>query len=196
MSLIVALKHNGVVYMGSDLVSYKYGCKHYLTNPNNNRIFKVNGCDNMLMALDGKIVEQNIAKCAYLIPEAVAMKEDIDFEFLVTEFIPNLFELFDCRHILKKGDNEYSCDSDMVIAYKDKLFEVFSDGGVIESDDYVSVGIGDEEALGSLMTTTEVEDPKERILIALRAATNRKSRVSGPFMITDTKTCKFEIIEK
>ena len=78
MSLTIALKHKGIVYIGSDSLASRYGTKHYLTNPNNYRIFSVKGCDNMLMSLDGRILENNVARCNYLVPEAIAMKGDID----------------------------------------------------------------------------------------------------------------------
>ena len=195
MSLTIALKHEGIIYMGSDSIACR-DVKHYLTNPNSYRIFPVKGCDNMLMSLDGRIVEHNVARCNYLVPETVAMKGEIDFEFMVNEFVPHLFDLFDDRHVLKCKDNDYSCESDMIVAYRDKLFEIFSDGAVVECDDYAAIGSGVEEALGSLLTTSDIKDPKERILMALKAGLANKIRVAYPLVITNTETCEFEIIEE
>jgi len=196
MSLTVALKHEGVVYIGSDSLACRYDMKHYLTNPNSYRIFQVKGCDNMLMSLDGRIVEHNVARCNYLVPEAVAIKGEIDFEFMVNEFVPHLFELFDERHILNRKDDDYSCESDMIVAYEDKLFQIFNDGAVIECDDYAVIGCGVEEALGSLITTSDIKDPKERILMALKAGLKNKTKVAYPLVISDTKTCEFETFDK
>ena len=61
MSLTIALKHKGIVYIGSDSLASRDGTKHYLTNPNNYRIFPVKGCENMLMSLDGRILENNVS---------------------------------------------------------------------------------------------------------------------------------------
>jgi ATP-dependent protease HslVU (ClpYQ) peptidase subunit len=194
MSLVVALKHNGVVYMGSDSLACYYDTKYYLTNPNSYRIFKVKGCDNMLMSLDGRIVEQNVARCTYLVPEAVSIKGNIDFEFMVNEFVPNLLEAFNERHILKCNDNQYECDSDMIVAYKDSLYKIFNDGAVLEIDDFAVIGTGIEEALGSLMTSSNIEDPKERLLLALKAGLRDKKRIAYPLIITNTCDCEFEII--
>ena len=196
MSLTIALKHNGVVYMGSDSIVCRNGVKHYLTNPNSYRIFKVSGCDNMLMALDGKVVEHNVAKCSSLVPEAVAMKEEVDFEFMVNYFVPNLFEEFDARHLMCKKDDEYHCESDMIVAFKDKLFTVYADGAVIEFDDYSAIGQGYEEALGSLLSTYDIENPKERILMALRAGLANKSKVALPLVLIDTEKCEYEVYEE
>ena len=194
MSLIVALKYNGVVYIGSDSLACYYDTKYYLTNMNNYRIFKVKGCDNMLMSLDGRIVEQNVARCSYLIPETVAIKGEIDFEFMVNEFVPNLFNLFDERHILKCNDNQYECESDMLVAYKDSLFKIFTDGAVLEMDDFAAIGTGVDEALGSLITTEGIDNPKERVLLALKAGLRDKKRVAYPLIISNTSDCEFEII--
>lgn len=150
----------------------------------------------MLMSLDGRIVEHNIARCNYLVPEAVAIKGEVDFEFIVTEFIPHLFDLFDDRHILNKKDDDYSCESNMIIAYQDKIYEVFQDGAVIECDDYAVIGDGDEEALGSLITTSNIEDPRERILMALKAGLKNKTKVAYPLVISDTETCEFDIFDE
>ena len=196
MSLTIALKHKGIVYIGSDSLASRYGTKHYLTNPNNYRIFPVKGCDNMLMSLDGRILENNVARCNYLVPEAIAMKGEIDFEFMVNEFVPHLFDLFDNRHLLKHKEDDYICESDMIVAYKDKLFEIFADGAVVECDDYAVIGDGVEEALGSLLTTSDIIDPKERILIALKAGLGHKTRVAYPLVITNTETCEFETIKE
>ena len=196
MSLTIALKHDGVVYIGSDSLAYRAGIKHYLTNKNSYRIFPVKGCDNMLMSLDGRLLEHNVARCSYLVPDLVAMKGEIDFEFMVNEFVPHLFDIFDDRNILTKKDNLTYCESDMIVAFEDKVFTIFSDGAVMECDDYAVIGEGVEEALGSLITTCNVDNPIERILIALRAGLRNKTRVSYPFVISDTSTCEFKIFDK
>ena len=115
---------------------------------------------------------------------------------MVNEFVPHLFDLFDNRHLLKHKEDDYLCESDMIVAYKDKLFEIISDGAVVECDDYAVIGDGVEEALGSLLTTSDIEDPKERILIALKAGLAHKTRVAYPLVITNTETCEFETIKE
>ncbi len=194
MGLIVALKKDGIVYMGSDSLVVRYGVKDYLTNPNSYRIFPVKGCHNMLMALDGRIVKHNIAKCSYLVSETTSVKDNINFDFMVNEFVLRLFDLFEERHIINAKDEEYCCSSNMIVAFKDKLFQIFQDGGVVEFDDYIVIGSGKEEALGSLLSTELIEDLKKRILLALKAGLKGKTKVAYPFVITDTNSCKFEIV--
>lgn len=192
MSLTVALKYDGVIYMGSDSLAYRGGVKNYLTNMNCYRIFPVKGCDNMLMSLDGRLLEHNVARCSYLVPEIVAIRGDVDFEFMVNEFIPHLFGIYDDRNLLSKDNGQIHCESDMIVAYEDKLFGIFSDGAVLEYDDYIAIGEGVEEALGSLISTCNIENPVERILLALRAGLKNKTRVSFPLVISNTATCEFE----
>ena len=197
MSLTIALKHNGVVYMGSDSNLPDLFRKYDLTNPNNYRIFPLKGCDNILMSIDGSLIEQNIARCTFLIPEANAMKGNIDFEFMVNEFVPNLFDIYDQRHILKIKENHYrSCESQMIVAYKDKIFQIFPDGAVLELDDFAVIGDGIDEAIGSLLSTQNIDDPKQRILLALRTCLKYKTEISYPFLITDTDSCQFELFNE
>lgn len=197
MSLTIALKHNGVVYMGSDSNVSDLFRKYDLTNPNNYRIFPLKGCDHILMSIDGSLIEQNISRCTSLIPEANAMKGNIDFEFMVNEFVPNLFDIYDQRHILKIKENHYrSCESQMIVAYKDKIFQIFPDGAVLELDDFAVIGDGIDEAIGSLLSTQNIDDPKQRILLALRTCLKYKTEISYPFLITDTDSCQFELFNE
>ena len=196
MSLTVALKHDGVIYIGSDSLACRGGVKSYLTNKNSYRIFHVKGCDNMLMSLDGRLLEHNIARCSYLVPEINAIRGDIDFEFMVNEFVPNLFGIFGDRNVLTKIDGQIHCNSDMIVAYSDKLFTIFTDGAVIEYDDFTAIGEGVEEALGSLVTTRHFENPIERVLCALRAGLRSKTRVAYPLVISNTATCEFETFDQ
>lgn len=197
MSLTIALKHNGVVYMGSDSNVSDLFRKYDLTNPNSYKIFSLKGCDHILMSIGGSLIEQNIARCTSLIPEANAMKGNIDFEFMVNEFVPNLFDIYDQRHILKIKENHYrSCESQMIVAYKDKIFQIFPDGAVLELDDFAVIGDGIDEAIGSLLSTKNIDDPKQRILLALRTCLKYKTEISYPFLITDTDSCQFELFNE
>jgi len=194
MSLIVALKYKGKIYIGSDSLAIKDDTKYYLINANNRRIFPVKGCSNMLMALSGRLIESNIARCLELVPDAVALKGNVDFEFMVTKFVPKLFDAFNNRNLLNTHDDGYYCDSDMIVAYKNQMFEIFSDGTVLECDDYAVIGCGGDEVLGSLMSTNNIDDPKKRIVLALKAGLRDNNRVAYPIIVTDTETCEFEVI--
>ena len=195
MGLTIALKHDGVVYMGSDSLVSKYGVKHYMVSENNYRIFRVKGCKEALMSLDGSLVEHNVARCQSPIPAGEPVRVELNFEYMVNKFVPQLLDLFYDRHILDISDDNYCCQSDMLVAYKDKIFEIYPDGGVLESSDYAAIGQGAVEALGSLFTTRNIDDPKERIKMALMAGMRTSNKISYPLIITDTKTFEFEIIE-
>ena len=45
-------------------------------------------------------------------------------------------------------------------------------------------------------TEQTLTDPKERILIALKAGLGHKTRVAYPLVITNTETCEFETIKE
>lgn len=60
-------------------------------------------------------------------------------------------------------------------------------------NDYVAIGSGSSEAIGSLLST-EGEDPKTRIIKAIKASAANDISVDYPIILTDTETTKFDII--
>ena len=55
MSVVVAIKENGRVYMGSDSQVTKGGTRITLKNPNNYKIWRVDGSDNAVMGHVGNV---------------------------------------------------------------------------------------------------------------------------------------------
>lgn len=191
MSVIVALKYKGKIYMGSDSMALRSSAIHYLTNENNRRIFKINGISNTLMALDGPVNESNVLSNSSLIKD----NKELNFEYIVNNLVRDIFDLFDERNLLIKDEDGIRIYSDIILAHKDHLYEIFNDGSVIESDDFLAIGNGKDSALGSLFTTRFNDNPKERIIMAIKASIRDKSCSKYPIMIIDTETCEFEIIE-
>lgn len=78
-------------------------------------------------------------------------------------------------------------------AFKDKLYVIGRDRSVIEVDDYVAIGSGEDQAIGSLLST-EGDNPKERIVKAIKASAASDIYVDYPIILTDTEGTEFEII--
>ena len=70
---------------------------------------------------------------------------------------------------------------------------IHTDKSVIEVDDYVSIGSGADQAIGSLLST-EGETPKERIVKAIKSSAASDIYVDYPIILTDTESCEFEIV--
>lgn len=73
-------------------------------------------------------------------------------------------------------------DFHLLIGYRHQLFEVFSEGSVIQNrKSYAAVGSGTPYALGALANSSG--NPRKRIEKALAAAESHNAGVGGPFTI-------------
>ena len=194
MSVVVAIKENGRIYVGSDSQCTK-GCSRIsLSNPNNYKIWVCKDAPNALMAHTGRLREAQVVKVeGTCIDELDILHNAIDWEYMVKNFVPYMF-----NEILDKGlgDKEKNCiDSSFLFAYGDKLYLIDCDGVVIEIDDFVAIGSGANEAKGSLLSTAG-EDPEERIIKAIKASVASDIYVDYPIIIANTETTQFKVINQ
>ena len=193
MSVVVAIKENGKIVMGADSQCTKGGTRRSLSNPNNYKIWKVLDSENCLLGHVGLVREANIIRVARgLIPEIAQLKGNVDFSFVVKRLVPTMFEELEDYRIIKKDDSPPHFESSFLFAYKDKLFYISSNGTVIEIDDYCTIGSGECEAVGSLLST-EGDPPEERIKKAIKASAANDLYVDYPIVITDTESAEFKV---
>lgn len=192
MSLVVAIKKEGVVYMGSDSQVTSGGSRSTLRNPNNYKIWKVIGVDNCLMGGVGRLRDACIIRTMDdLVTDFNVIKQQISFEFVVRKIVPDIIEkLREVHYIKEDGVFEYM-DSSYLFAFKDQLFHIDEDGTVIEIDDYVAIGSGKNEAIGSLLSTEE--EPIKRIVKAIKASAASDIYVDYPIILSNTKETEFSI---
>ena len=193
MSVVVAIKENGKVTIGADSQCTRGGTRRTLSNPNNYKVWKVLDAENCLFAQVGLVREANIIRVARdLVPEMVQLKDRVDFSFVVKRLVPRMFEELEEYRAIKRGDTPPEFESSYIFAYKDKLFYISGNATVIEIDDYVAIGSGECEAIGSLLST-EGEPCEERIKKAIKASAASDIYVDYPIVITDTEGCKFKV---
>jgi hypothetical protein len=102
--------------------------------------------------------------------------------FMSTKFIDAV------RDCLKTGgwaekDKEREAGGAFLCGVRGHLFSIQSDYQVAESkDNYDACGCGDEIALGSFFSTSKLE-PRQRCILALRAAQQHCAAVRAPFHI-------------
>ncbi len=195
MSVIVAIKKDDVVYFGADSQVTRGGSRMSLSNPNNYKIWKVRGVENCLMGSVGSTRDSCVIRVMdSLVREIDAIHGDVDFDYMVNRIEPMIRdELIEHKFIEK--DNPYSTmDSRFIFAFKDKLFTL-EYGAVIEHDDYVAIGSGECEAIGSLLSSEDNEEPKNKIIKAIKSSAAHDIYVDYPIILSDTKTTEFEIIK-
>lgn len=104
-------------------------------------------------------------------------------EYMVTRFIPAARECLKTAGVAKKS-NEQEEGGTFLVGYGGRLFAVHSDYQVAENDrSFAAVGCGAQIAIGAMEVTNGNLDPKERILVALRAAESWCAGVRGPFLV-------------
>jgi len=194
MSVVVAIKENGKVYFGCDSQVTSGGCRTTLKNPNNYKIWKVNDVDNCIMGSVGALRDACVVRTMdNLVTDYNIFKHHISFDFVVNKVVPDIREKLEEAKYLKKEAPFTYMDSVYLFAYQDQLYLIGEDCSVIEIEDYVAIGSGKNEAIGSLVST-DGEEPVSRIIRAIKASAANDIYVDYPIIITDTETNKFAVI--
>ena len=196
MSVVVAIKKDGVIYLGADSQVTRGGTRVSLSNPNNFKIWKVRDVENCVMGHVGNLRDACVVRIIRgLVDELTVFHQAVDFEYVVTRIMPRIFaELADYQFIDPKAMLE-DVRSKFLFAYQDKLYVIGSDGSVIEIDDCVAVGSGESEAIGSLLTSVNEEDPIERIVKAIKSSAAHDIYVDYPIVLTNTYDTTFTVID-
>ena len=196
MSVVVAIKKGDKVYVGADSQVTRGGTRATLKNPNNYKIWKVIGVDNCLMAHVGTVRDANIVRLIdNLVTDYDIYRDRIGYGFVVTSVVPDIFAALKQAGYLKDEQYLDHMESRYLFIYKDKLFTINTDGCVLEIDDYVAIGSGEDQAIGSLLST-EGEEPQTRIIKAIKASAASDIYVDYPIILTNSKTTHFEIINE
>lgn len=194
MSVIVALKKNGRIYLGADSQVTKGGSRSSLSNPNNYKIWKVRGADFAIMGHVGVFRDACAIRVVNnFIREIDEIHNDVDFEYVVERIEPMIKDVLKEHEFIDKDNPYKSLESKFIFAYKDKLYTI-EYGAVVEHDDFVAIGSGESEAIGSLLSTTEIKNPYERIVKAIKSSAVHDIYVDYPIIITDTKSTEFAVV--
>lgn len=191
MSLVVAFKKDGVVYMGADTQST---CGSTISRALNESGFKITRLANVILvgicgSVKGhqKIIAQ---KHWFDIPEG----ETLSKRYIVKNIIPELCNLMNDINEDKDARNS-SMEVSILIARQDKMFVISHDYAVYECETYTAIGAGYNYSKYSLSQIGESDDINEGILKALRAGARFDSTVSAPYVLIDTKDKEYKIVE-
>lgn len=193
MSVVVAIKEGNKVFVGADSQTTKGGTRRTLANPNNFKFWKVGNTDHCLMAHVGWVRDANLIKLLDLVSEYDVYKNNVDYRFVVKVVVPAIVETLSNAKYIELDKLHDGIDSSFLFIYKDQLYSIGSDLSVLEIDDYVAIGSGANQAVGSLLST-EGEDPKSRIIKALKASAASDIYVDYPIVIIDSESMQHEII--
>lgn len=194
MSVIVAIKKDGVVYMGCDSQITNGGTRTTLKNENNYKIWKVGDVEKCFMGSVGNLRDAcAIRTMDDLVTNYNVFKKHISYHFVVNKIVPDIIKRLQDFSFLKKDGVFEGMDSSYLFAFEDQLYMIHNDGSVIEIDDCVAIGSGKNEAIGSLLST-ENEEPRTRIIRAIKSSASSDIYVDYPIILINTNSQEFEII--
>lgn len=180
--------------MGCDSQVTHGGTRVTLKNKNNYKIWNVLGVDHCLMGHVGRVREANVVRLIDdMVPELAVIKNYVNYRFVVERVTPRIVEQLRRFGFCKDEQYFEQTESGFLFAYKDKLYDISPDGCVIEVDDCVAIGSGEDQAIGSLVSTVG-EHPVVRIIKAIKASAASDIYVDYPIILTDTKSNEFTVI--
>lgn len=178
MTCIAAVVQDGIVYMGGDSAATdeEFGQLHS-AEP------KVFIRENIIFGISGNIREEQLLKYKLEIPR---FDEGMDpLEWMVLTFVESLRECFREGGRNRAKDGVENFESQYLIGFNGRLFEVYKDYDVFENkENYATAGCAERIALGSLFSTKDME-PHRRVKTALEAASRYDAAVRPPFKILE-----------
>lgn len=192
MSLVVAYKRNGIVYMGADTQSSKGSTIDRTLNESGFKITRLS--NGILIGVCGRVKghQRIVAQKKWF---NVQDGEVFDKRYIVKNIVPELSVLMKGIKDDKDSRND-SMEVSILIAWRDKMFKIVRNFGVFECDNYAAIGAGDDYSQYELSQIKEEEDVNEGILNALRAGANFDSSVSAPYILIDTKDKEYKVVEE
>ena len=191
MSVVIAIKENGVTYMAADTQISFGDSKRHLKSDSLQKVWVVTDTPHCIMGGVGLARDLNLIRycTSELIPEASVLKNEINVGTLMLNTVPTIFEsIRNYTQLVTGCDKDIPINSEFVLAYKDKIFDIAPDGTVEQVEDYIAIGSGADAALGSLKHTTD-EPIYDRLIKALDAASESNLYVSEPYVCMDTEHC-------
>ena len=106
---------------------------------------------------------------------ATLKKTDDPYKIIKFDIVPQIKALMESHGSIKDDDA-----TDYLIGCKGRLFELSSEDWGVAEVEQISIGSGNNYALGSLYSTIEIDNPIVRITIALNAAITYSPTCQGP----------------
>ena len=198
MSVIVAIKKNGRVYMGTDtLTSCGEQKKNFFAQGNR----KITRFENGILL--GGVGKMHNAQLLFAHSEIFTVPEDGNMtkRYVVENIIPKIFDLYREHDMGEKEEGEPRLlGGAYVLAYKDKIFLIDSDFDVTVLEHYVSVGSGADLTRAGLaeLDAEDVSDSEmieNRLLELLRISASYVKSVGAPFYLIDTENLEYKLAQ-
>ena len=198
MSVVIAIKKNDRIYMAADTQTSCGDRKVTYLGENSRKIHQFE--NGILLGHTGSVHNWQLV-CAH--PEYFTVPEngELTKKHIVQNIIPKLFKCYRDNEMREEVEGEPSRMGDSyLLAYKDKLFQIYDVFDVQVLNHYAEIGSGGDLTLAGLveLDTEEVQDEQvieKRLVDLLRISAARIMSVSGPYVLIDTEKQTFKITD-
>lgn len=178
MTCIVAISNGKNVWMGGDAL----GAGGYSCSVRDDKKVFVTG--EYIIGFTSSFRMGDLLKWTFTPPRIPKKEKNLE-KFMATKFIHSVLTLFDTYGYGKAHENRKE-GGEFLVGVRGTIFHIHEDYQVgIHSGNYDACGCGHDLALGSLVTSEElkINDPEDRIKMALRAAQKFCCGVREPWTI-------------
>lgn len=197
MSVVVAVRQNGRVYLATDIIKPRVGLFIPMTSESNLRIRRLKGG-----ILIGSVGMKAITQRLYLNEKWFTPKkgEPFDKKFLVTSLIPKYIAELDRAGLLgvqsreEKDDDAPIAEATFIVVSGSDIFLIDGEFNVTEIDE-IAV-IGDSTAgsfIGEYMDFQDKTDIERTLLNAFKECERHKSGVCSKIVIIDNVDKEFKL---
>ena len=198
MSVVIAIKKNNRIYMAADTQTSCGDRKVTYLGENSRKIHQFE--NGILLGHTGSVHNWQLV-CAH--PEYFTVPEngELTKKHIVQNIIPKLFKCYRDNEMREEVEGEPSRMGDSyLLAYKDKLFQIYDVFDVQVLNHYAEIGSGGDLTLAGLveLDTEDVQDEQvieKRLVDLLRISAARIMSVSGPYVLIDTEKQTFKITD-
>ena len=187
MSVIVAVRENGVVYLGADSQTSVSRRKYSNLNETS---FKVRRLENgVLVGFCGRVAA---AQTILSLKDVFTLNEEgrLTKKHIVEEIIPKLSDKME-----EIGDEEGGAmEVSILLAHKDALYRITSKLDVVHQTEYSKAGAG-LSFVEYVLSERKDLPVRERILKALVESARKTESVSGPYVLIDTDKLEYEVVD-
>ena len=193
MSIIVAVKKDGAVYLGADTrTTCGEGIETHLL-PSHFKIHRLGSC---YVGATGRVGTLQILK---IHPEWFELDgEPLTKRYLVREVVPKYYALLREQGLIappSESKKEADSESSFLVTDGVRVFRIRTDFSVIEEGDFSAIGCTRTIAHACFSHADPTVTPREQVLKALRASVKRSIGVGAPYVLVNTRDNDFEIVE-
>ena len=192
MSILLAYKKEGAIYMGTDTRIVVNDNKKSALSRCDLKIQKLE--NGILLGIAGERLERQTI-IAYSEIFTLDKEGKLTRKHIVKEIVPRLIEMLEEENLMMKKEEEFPyVQAQILLAYKDTLYEICSGFTVIKYEDFQALGRDCDYAIATLMNTKPTDDIKKRLIKALDISAKYSQYIGKPYVLIDTKSMDYEYV--